>query len=116
MGLVATTTVMGVQYRIKEHAVLQTLGFTGWHIFGFVLAESVLVSLAGGLVGVAASLAILQTSGLALGTEGILITFMPSVSLALTGLAVSAVVGLSAGLVPAWQAARAEIVPALRFA
>jgi putative ABC transport system permease protein len=116
LGLVATTTVMGVQDRIQEHAVLQTLGFTGWHIFGFVLAESVLVSLAGGLIGVTASLAVLQTSGLALGTEGILITFLPSVSLALTGLAVSIVVGLLAGLVPAWQAARADIVPALRFA
>ena len=29
LALVATTTVMSVQDRIKEHAVLQTLGFTG---------------------------------------------------------------------------------------
>ena len=116
LALVATTTVMGVQDRLQEHAVLQTLGFTGWHIFGFVLAESTLVSLAGGLVGVGASLVILQTSGLALGTEGILITFLPSVSLALTGLVVAALVGLLAGVIPAWQAARADIVPALRFA
>jgi putative ABC transport system permease protein len=58
---------------------------------------------------------ILQYSNLSLGTEGILIAFLPSVSLALTGLAVAALVGLLAGLVPAWQASRAEIVPALRF-
>ena len=115
LGLVATTTVMGVQDRIKEHAVLQTLGFTGWHIFAFVVAESLLVSLAGGVFGVGLALVILQYSNLSLGTEGILIAFLPSVSLALTGLAVAALVGLLAGLVPAWQAARAEIVPALRF-
>ena len=54
LALVATTTVMAVQDRIKEHAVLQTLGFTGWRIFGLVLAESLLVSLAGGLLGVGA--------------------------------------------------------------
>ena len=115
LGLVATTTVMGVQDRLKEHAVLQTLGFTGWHIFAFVVAESLLMSLAGGVFGVGLALVILQYSNLSLGTEGILIAFLPSVSLALTGLAVAALVGLLAGLVPAWQAARAEIVPALRF-
>ena len=48
LALVATTTVMAVQDRVREHAVLQTLGFTGSHIFGLVLAESVLVGLAGG--------------------------------------------------------------------
>ena len=115
LGLVATTTVMGVQDRIKEHAVLQTMGFTGWHIFAFVVAESVLVSLAGGTIGVGTALAILSTRSMALGTEGILITFLPSLSLSLTGLAAAATVGVLAGLIPATQAARAEIVPALRF-
>jgi putative ABC transport system permease protein len=115
LGLVATTTVMGVQDRIKEHAVLQTMGFTGWHIFGFVIAESVLVSLAGGAIGIGSALTILATSNVALGTEGILITFLPSVSLGLWGILVAATVGFLAGALPAWQAARAEIVPALRF-
>jgi putative ABC transport system permease protein len=115
LGLVATTTVMGVQDRIKEHAVLQTMGFTGWHIFAFVIAESALVSLAGGTIGVGTALAILSTQSMALGTEGILITFLPSLSLCLTGLAAATAVGVLAGLIPATQAARAEIVPALRF-
>ncbi|MDZ4688634.1 MAG: ABC transporter permease [Planctomycetaceae bacterium] len=116
LGLVATTTVMGVQDRIREHAVLQTIGFTGWHIFAFIIGESLVVSLIGGMLGTGTALAILQTSSLALGTEGILIAFLPSVSLAVMGLAASALVGLLAGIAPAWQAARAEIVPALRFA
>lgn len=116
LGLVATTTVMGVQDRIREHAVLQTLGFTGWHIFAFVISESLAVSLVGGMLGTGTALAILQVSSLALGTEGILIAFLPSVSLAAMGLLASSVVGLVAGIVPAVQAARAEIVPALRFA
>ncbi len=114
LGLVATTTVMGVQDRIREHAVLQTLGFTGWHIFGFIISDSVVVSLLGGGLGTGTALALLQFSGLALGTEGILITFLPSLSLAAMGLWASLAVGLIAGLIPAWQAARGEIVPALR--
>ncbi len=115
MGLVATTTVMGVQDRLREHAVLQTLGFTGWHIFGFVISESLIVSLAGGLLGTSVALAILQFSHLALGTEGILIAFLPSFSLATMGFVASMLIGLLAGIAPAWQAARADIVPALRF-
>ncbi|HUQ69564.1 MAG TPA: ABC transporter permease, partial [Planctomycetaceae bacterium] len=47
LGLVATTTVMGVQDRIREHAVLQTIGFTAWHIFAFIIGESLIVSLVG---------------------------------------------------------------------
>jgi putative ABC transport system permease protein len=91
------------------------MGFTGWHIFAFVIAESVLVSVVGGALGVGTALAILSTQSMALGTEGILITFLPSLSLAFTGLAAALAVGLLAGLIPAAQAARAEIVPALRF-
>ena len=53
LALVATTTVMSVQDRIKEHAVLQTLGFTGGRVFQLVVSESVLLSLAGGILGVA---------------------------------------------------------------
>jgi putative ABC transport system permease protein len=115
LGLVATT-VMGVQNRLPEHAVLQTLGFTGWHVFAFVISERLLVSLFGGGLGTATALTILQFSNFALGTEGILIAFLPSFALAVTGLFALGVVGFLAGVVPAWQAARAEIVPALRLA
>lgn len=116
LGLVATTTVMEGQDRIREHAVLQTMGFMGWRIFAFVVGESLIVSLFGGMLGTGAALGILQMLSLALGTEGILIAFRPSISLALTGLMASSVLGLLAGIPPAWQAARAEIVPALRLA
>lgn len=116
LALVATTTVMAVQDRIREHAVLQTLGFTQGRIFGLVIAESMIVSLIGGVIGVGLSLTILAFSGLAVGTEGVTISFTPSVGLALTGFGVSAVVGVFAGVVPAWQAARAEIVTSLRHA
>jgi putative ABC transport system permease protein len=115
LALVATTAVMAVQDRVREHAVLQTLGFTGRRIFGLVLAESLLVSLTGGLLGVGLALAALAWGELAVGTEGVTIAFRPSVGLAATGLAVTAAVGALAGLAPGWQAARAEIVASLRY-
>jgi putative ABC transport system permease protein len=114
LALVATSTVMAVQDRVREHAVLQTLGFSGPLLFRLVLAESLVVSLAGGLLGVGLALATLAWSGLAVGAEGVTIAFTPSAGLAVTGLAVTAAVGALAGLVPACQAARAEIVASLR--
>jgi putative ABC transport system permease protein len=115
LALVATTTVMAVQDRTREHAVLQTLGFSGPRIFSLVVAESVLVSLMGGVLGVSLAMAVLGGSGLAVGTEGVSIAFVPSMRLACTGLAVALGVGLLAGAAPAWQASRAEIAASLRY-
>lgn len=114
LALVATTTVMSVQDRIREHGVLQTLGFSGPRIFSLVLCESTLTSLAGGLCGVAAALVVLAWGRLSVGTEGVTIAFTPSAAIAGLGAAVSLGVGLLAGVVPAWQAGRANIVAALR--
>ncbi|MCI0459228.1 MAG: FtsX-like permease family protein [Gemmataceae bacterium] len=115
LALVATTTVMAVQDRVREHAVLQTLGFSPRRLFALVLAEGLVVSLAGGLPGVGLALGVLAWSAPAIGAEGVTIAFAASPGLALTGLAVTAAVGVLAGLVPAWQAARAEIVQSLRY-
>ncbi len=116
LSLVATTTVMSVEDRIKEHAVLQTIGFSGPRVFRLVMTESVLLSIAGGLVGVASAMLMLKLSSLSVGAEAVTIAFTPSVRLAITGLIISAIAGTLAGIAPAWHAARTEIVPALRQA
>lgn len=112
--LVSTTTFMAVQDRIREHAILQTLGFTGLRVFSLVLTESTLMSVLGGLVGVGLAMLTLAATGLSVGAEAVSIAFTPSVSLAVNGIASSLVIGLIAGILPAAQAARTEIVMALR--
>jgi putative ABC transport system permease protein len=114
LSLVATTTVMSVQDRIQEHAVLQTLGFTGSRVFGLVLTESTLLSILGGVLGVGTAMLMLAWSHLSVGAEAVTIAFQPSWSLAATGIVVAAVVGVLAGIAPGWHAARADIVGALR--
>lgn len=116
LSLVATTTVMSVQDRIREHAVLQTLGLRPARIFRLVIAESLLMCLIGGVLGTGIALAVLAWSGMAVGAEGVTIAFRPSWQLGITGAAVSLVVGVLAGCIPAWQAARTQIVRALRQA
>ena len=116
LSLVATTTVMAVQDRVKEHAVLQTLGARPGRVFRLVVAESLLICLAGGLAGTAAALAVLAWGGLAVGAEGVTIAFRPSVTLGMLGVSVAAATGLLAGVVPAWHAAKTNIVAALNQA
>lgn len=116
LTLVATTTVMAVQDRVKEHAVLQTLGVRPGRVFRLVLAESLLICLAGGVAGTLLALAVLAWGGLAVGAEGVTIAFQPSLSLGLTGVTVATITGLLAGVVPAWHAARTNIVAALNDA
>lgn len=114
LSLVATTTVMSVQDRIREHAVLQTIGFSGPQVFRLVMTESIVLSIVGGAIGVVAAISTLQISSLSVGAEAVTIAFTPSIRLAVLGMGVAAVAGLLAGIAPAFNAACTEIVPALR--
>jgi putative ABC transport system permease protein len=112
--LVANSVVMAAQDRVKEHAVLQTLGYSGPRIVSLMLTESCLISVTGGVLGTIACVAYLFWKPISLSTEGVSIDFVASPGLVLWGLGLSLVVGLVAGMIPAWQAGRAEIVASLR--
>ncbi len=116
LTLVATTTVMSVQDRIKEHAVLQTIGFTGGRVFALVLTESIVLSAVGGTIGVGAATLALAVSHLSVGAEAVTIAFTPSLRLAVLGIGISLAAGIVAGIAPALTAARVDIVTALRQA
>jgi putative ABC transport system permease protein len=112
--LLATTTVMSVQDRIREHAVLKTLGFTATGVFSLVLGETIMVGILGGGLGVLAALLVLSQTHLAIAAEAVTIAFTPTVALMLSGALMTVVGSLLAGIVPALLAAHSDIVPALR--
>jgi putative ABC transport system permease protein len=114
LSLVATTTVMSVQDRIKEYAVLQTLGVRPFRTMRLVILESTLLCTVGGVLGTVVASVALWMGGFAIGAEGATIAFRPSPELILVGTAVSCAVGIIAGLAPAIQAATVPIVTALR--
>ena len=116
LSLVATTTVMSVQDRIKEYAVLQTIGVRPMRAMRLVLAESTILCVVGGIAGTGIALGLLAVGGFAIGAEGATIAFRPSWWLAGSGTVVSLAVGVVAGLAPAIQAATVPIVNALREA
>jgi putative ABC transport system permease protein len=116
LALVATTTVMSVQDRIKEYAILQTIGVRPVRAMRLVLAESTILCLLGGLLGTGLAMLVLAVGGFAIGAEGATIAFRPSTGLLVSGVVVSLLVGVVAGVAPAIQAATVPIVKALQEA
>ncbi|MCD0460198.1 ABC transporter permease [Roseiconus lacunae] len=114
LSLVATTTVMSVQDRIQEYAVLQTIGVRPLRTMRLVLAESILLCFTGGSIGTVIAMLTLATAGLAIGAEGATIAFRPSAELMVQSIVVSVFVGAIAGFAPAVQAATVPIATALQ--
>ena len=112
--LLSTTTIMTVEDRIQEHAVLQTLGMTVGRVFRLVMSECLLTSVLGGLAGVLLATGVLHFSGLSIGAEAVTIAFTPSWNVMGKGLLAAMGIGVLSGIAPAWRAARADIVTALR--
>ena len=116
LSLVATTTVMSVQDRMKEYAVLQAIGVRPFRTLRLVLAESTILCLAGGLIGTSLATGALALGGFAIGAEGAIIAFRPSLGLFVSGGVVSLIVGVIGGIAPAIQAATVPMVNTLQEA
>ncbi len=117
--IAANTSAMGIRERIPEIAILKSIGFRRGPILGALLAESTLQGMIGGLIGAAGAYGVLEALRLAgkTGGGGILGPlggFRMSPAIAAEGLALAVVVGFVAGLVPAWNGARTNVVEALR--
>jgi putative ABC transport system permease protein len=113
-ALVANAIVLAVRDRVRDHAVLQTLGFTGAHIGAMIVLEALLVGLAGGALGAAGAYTAIRLAHLTFAMEGVTIAVAPDIRLALAGLALAGALGLVAGSVPAWIASRRSIVQGFR--
>jgi len=111
------TMAMSVRERIKEVGVLKTLGFTNEGILGIIIGEALCIALIGGVIGLV--LAWLLTTGLTKSGAGAMVGVA---DLGLTwftvvlSLAIALFIGFISSFVPAWNAARTNILDSLRYA
>ncbi|HEU4388281.1 MAG TPA: ABC transporter permease [Blastocatellia bacterium] len=111
----ANTMAMSARERFTEVAVMKALGFRPATILGLLLSESVLIALIGGATAAIAAKVIYQFIGLGEALLGVFLqNFRITNSTIVVALAVSAVIGLLSGGIPAWNAARIRIVDGLR--
>jgi len=113
LGLVANAVLLIVRGRVKETAILQTLGFSRFSIGLMVVFEGILLGLAGGLIGVLGSSAFFYFKSFTLGNEGLTLALSPSLAVTLSGLVVAVALGLLASLYPAWKATSRPLVQSL---
>ena len=113
LGLVANAVLLIVRGRVKETAILQTLGFSRLAIGVIVVVEGVLLGLTGGLAGVVGAMAFFKYKSFTLGNEGLTLALTPSASVTISGLGVAMALGLLASLYPAWKATSRPLVESL---
>ncbi|WP_129134948.1 ABC transporter permease [Luteimonas sp. YGD11-2] len=109
--LTGNTMAQAVRERTSELAVLKTIGFSSTSVLLMVLAESVLLVVLGGVLGL--GLAAIAGPALGQGSGGVL--NLPPVGLQswLLGLALMVAIGLLVGALPALRGMRLNIVDAL---
>jgi putative ABC transport system permease protein len=113
LGLVANAVLLIVRGRVKETAILQTLGFTRRDIGFMVINEGALLGLVGGLLGVFGAAIFFKMKAFTLGNEGLTLALSPSLSVVGSGLLVALALGLLASLYPAWKATSRPLVQSL---
>ncbi|MHC4552496.1 MAG: ABC transporter permease [Planctomycetota bacterium] len=112
--LVGNAIVLSVQDRVKEHAILQTLGYSPYLIGRLIVFEGLCVGLFGGSIGTLAAAGIIEWGQYSLSVDGLSIPIQAGLMLTMTGMGLSVILGVAAGLVPAWQASRQEIAQCFR--
>jgi putative ABC transport system permease protein len=111
----ANTMAMSVRERVSEIGILKTLGFTKENVLFLIVGESVVLAIAGGLLGFALAygiVAVLRTKHAAMISLHLLEISPP---LAAVGMVLAVAVGLASSAGPALGAARRGILECLRL-
>jgi putative ABC transport system permease protein len=105
------TMAQAVRERTGELGVLKAIGFTNGQVLGLVLAEACLLTVLGGFLGLGLAWLVISRGD---PTGGLLPLFLLPTRDLLVGAALSLVLGLATGIIPARQAMRLRVAEALR--
>jgi putative ABC transport system permease protein len=114
IALVGNSILLIVRGRVKENAVLRTLGYPSFAIIVLVLSEGGLLGLMGGVLGTCLAAGFLRWQSFTLGSEGHTLAIIPETTTAFTAITMSVVLAVIASIYPAFQAIRQPIVRSLR--
>ena len=112
MAVVANAMAMTTRERIGEYAVLKTMGFGGWHILALILGESLVITLAGGILGVILTYPAAAIFGQKM--SNFFPIFNVEIKTVYLALIAALMVGVIAAVVPTRSAIRIRIADGLR--
>ena len=109
-------SLVTIRQRIREIGIRRSFGATAGRVFFAVMMESVVATLAAGIVGVFAAVLLVRSPVVLTAiAPGIIDIPAFPVEAALVGLASATVVGALAGLLPALVAVRVKVIDAIRY-
>ena len=108
-ALIANAIMLAMRDRIRDHAIMQTLGWTGPLIGWMVLVEGALLGLFGGVVGAFGAWLTIQYGRFAMTMEGTSIEISTSAMTAIIGTGLALALGILAGVAPALRLSRRSI-------
>jgi len=113
------TMYAAVARRTREVGVLRTLGFSRGSVLTSFLVESVILALAGGVVGDLLAILLGLAAGLnhrLMSVGAVVFSSAFTLSALLGGIVAALLIGIAGGLLPAWRAANLPIIESLREA
>jgi putative ABC transport system permease protein len=115
--ILGNTIAMGVRERTGEYGVLRAIGFLPGHVALWIVFESLVLGVLGGVVGVLLAWPFINF-GVGRFLEENMGSFFPYFRLEtaniLLGLGIAALLGVAASAIPAWRASKLVVVDAVR--
>jgi putative ABC transport system permease protein len=110
----ANTAAMAIRERVREIAVLKTVGFRRRAILALLLTESAGIALVGGLLGSVGARVVFQSVDSAWLSQGLLWKFLVTGETIAWALMIALAIGLVSAAIPAYRATRITVAEALR--
>jgi putative ABC transport system permease protein len=111
---IANTMAMSVFERTREIGILRALGWKRLRVMKLILIEAAVLGLVGGCLGIAGGWLALRVLA-ALPATASFVTPVVPFRQGVESLCIAVLIGLSAGMAPAWRASRLSPVEALRY-
>jgi putative ABC transport system permease protein len=114
MLVLGNTMIMSARERTREYAVFKTLGFSGKHLAGIIMGESLLISILGGVIGLFLTYPIVSGISDFIPRGMFPIFEIEPVTLVLAASA-ALIIGFAASIFPIQRALKTKIVDGFRF-
>jgi putative ABC transport system permease protein len=114
MLVLGNTMIMSARERTREYAVLKTLGFSGGHLVGLILGESLVIACLGAGIGIFLTVPAVDGFAAAMPKGFFPVFFIEPLTYVLAGSS-AIVIGLVASIFPLQRALKMRIVDGLRF-
>ena len=112
--ILGNTLAMGLRERTSELGAMRAIGFLPWHVQVLAISEGALLGLVGGLIGILLAKPVLTGFGKAMSSMGFLANMGFKLDTAVVTVVAAGAIGALAAAFPALQAARMDVVTALR--